>query len=465
MSYSAYICKVKNVRVHPNADRLALGECLNDTVVLGLNTKEDDLLLYFPPDGRLSEDFCAANDLIGYKDPVTGERKGGFFDHKRKVRVQKFRGEPSYGFATEVGSLYKLATYFENTGKQKQANELSKAVDKLKGGDSFTELAGIPICEKYITKATRNAQGGSNKQKKPRKKNPRFPEHVDTKQFRYELNKIPSGAIIYLFNKKHGTSSRYGYVQVETQLPLPWYKCAYSSITGKKFKHETKFEWVHQAGSRRVELKDPAGFDYHGSSEYRFDFMKNIWPLLRKGEVIYGEIVGYTDNGRLIMQAHSTDKLDKKLRKQYGPQMIYKYGCPEGTHKFFVYRITQVNEDGHQFDLPWPQVEYRAAQLGLIADKPLIGPIIMGQMGHDQDDYAGDPSMDHQRLKDLVEQLVQGPDPIDPSHIREGVVLHIERGSGTYYLKQKSFEFQLLEGLIKEDPNYIDPEEAEDNEA
>jgi hypothetical protein len=32
MSYNAYVCQIKNLRNHPNGDRLYLGECFGNTV-------------------------------------------------------------------------------------------------------------------------------------------------------------------------------------------------------------------------------------------------------------------------------------------------------------------------------------------------------------------------------------------------------------------------------------------------
>ena len=37
MAYVAYVTALKNVRKHPNADRLQLAECFSNTVVVGLD--------------------------------------------------------------------------------------------------------------------------------------------------------------------------------------------------------------------------------------------------------------------------------------------------------------------------------------------------------------------------------------------------------------------------------------------
>lgn len=63
MSYYGIVSKLENVRLHPNADRLKLAVALGYTVVVGLDAKEDDVVILFPDDGQLSEQFCFENSL------------------------------------------------------------------------------------------------------------------------------------------------------------------------------------------------------------------------------------------------------------------------------------------------------------------------------------------------------------------------------------------------------------------
>ena len=48
--YYAYITRLKNVRPHSNADRLKLGDCFGNTVVVSLEYEENQLGVYFPSD-------------------------------------------------------------------------------------------------------------------------------------------------------------------------------------------------------------------------------------------------------------------------------------------------------------------------------------------------------------------------------------------------------------------------------
>lgn len=51
--YQAIVSSLKNVREHPNADRLKLADIRGVQVVVGLNAQEGDLGIFFPEDGRL----------------------------------------------------------------------------------------------------------------------------------------------------------------------------------------------------------------------------------------------------------------------------------------------------------------------------------------------------------------------------------------------------------------------------
>ena len=52
MAYKAYVTQLKNVRKHPNADRLLLGDCFGNTVCVNLNYTEGQVGVYFPTDGQ-----------------------------------------------------------------------------------------------------------------------------------------------------------------------------------------------------------------------------------------------------------------------------------------------------------------------------------------------------------------------------------------------------------------------------
>lgn len=282
---------------------------------------------------------------------------------------------------------------------------------------------------------------------------------LEKKNDRYDLcvpstsNFFANGILI------HNTSQRYGKVLEINEIPLSWWKRTLNKL-GAHYEPEQKRGYKLYYGTRRVEMNNKMKRDggWYGSDEFRYNCGRGWVENLRKGEVVYGEIVGWTHNGAPIMEpGNPRDLSDKNFSKKYGDKMYYKYGCEPGTCKFFVYRICMVNEDGISFDLPWPQVQKRAGELGLEC---------VPEFTQYRGIYSGNDGVANQYsiwpLKDIVAELVQGPDLLDPSHIREGVVVRVETKDGIYCLKEKSFEFKVMEQGVKDDDTKVDIEEAED---
>ena len=49
--YCGYVTTLKNVRQHPNADRMKLADCFGNTVCVGLDAADGEIVIYFPTDG------------------------------------------------------------------------------------------------------------------------------------------------------------------------------------------------------------------------------------------------------------------------------------------------------------------------------------------------------------------------------------------------------------------------------
>ena len=110
MAYCGYITRLKKVRKHPNADRLQLADCFGNTVIVSMEYTENQLGVYFPVDGQLSVEFCAANDLVRRKDE-NGNPCGGYLDpEKRNIKAMKLRGEKSDGLFLPLISLANFTT-------------------------------------------------------------------------------------------------------------------------------------------------------------------------------------------------------------------------------------------------------------------------------------------------------------------------------------------------------------------
>ena len=424
--YEAIVCKINNVRAHSNAQRVNLGTASGFQVVIGLDTKEGELGVFFPSDGKLSLEHCFYNNLFSHSDLNQDKTKKGYFCDKGRVRAQTFRGEISEGFWQPISCL---AWAGENN---------------LNDGDTFTEINGKLICEKYVSLKTHQQNSGVQNNV-PKKKRPvvdysALKEHYDTEQLRKVINKVPENAVCYLTLKMHGSSGRTMYAKINTSYKTRWQKFL------ARFGFLKTSEWKYISGSRRKILETSKN-DLASKSDYRrviHDMISNIG--LRKGETLYYEIVGFTNKGGRIQGSHPIH--DPKMQKIYGDHMYFNYGCHPLTNPFeiYVYRITMTSEDRSVVEYSYPQVVERCNKLGLKVVPLVYGPYIY---------------KDKEELLSLCREHADGPDVVDPTHIREGVVVRIEHEKMFTGLKFKGFWFSNFEGNAKDLDTYVDVEDVE----
>lgn len=461
--YKAYITELKNVRPHPNADRLQLGDCFGNTVCVSLDYTEGQLGVYFPTDGQLSIEFAEYNNLLRKKDEA-GNNIGGYMDpNKRNVCAIKLRGEKSDGLFLPLSSL-------EYTGD----------VSKLHAGDVIDGvLNGYHICQKYIP-ATKIVEYNKQKygSKIPRIKvplAPLFAEHADTEQLAYNLAAFKPGDEIEITLKMHGTSQRTGYLPV-----LSGYKrTLWDKITRKQGKPIYKYDYI--SGTRRTVLENFDG-GFYGSNEFRQQHHDKFVGKLNKGETVYYEVVGYTHTGVPIMGNGKNEKLGKDFVKQYGKETVFSYGCePTGSRiltaeerekipdwanvvkkcpqsDIYVYRMTMTNEDGFVVEYSPDFMRYRCEQMGVkcvpvFAQEKIPNNVFLESYGYE---CAGD------WVQHYSEEFYDGPDPIGKTHVREGVVVRIVNRPKFTAFKHKNFNFKVLEGLIKDTASAPDMEEAQE---
>jgi len=439
MSYKAIVTKLTNVRAHSNADKVQLATCHGNQVVIGLNHTEGELGIYFPSDGQLSQGFCAANNLFRKaelnSDP---EAKPGMFDENRRVRAQRFRGEVSDGFWVPLSNL-----------------DFIGGISFVEGFE-FDELNGIQICEKYINPATiKAARENQGKKTRTAKTSVMFKEHFDTAHFGRCLHEFDYGQTIIITEKLHGTSGRIGHVQIERD--LTWLE-----KIAKRFGVQVQEnEWKYLNGTRRVVLEESSGTQFHDPT-IRDKAFKLFDGNLRKGETVFFEIVGYESTGASIMPKVDTTKMgDKEFTKRYGKTMPFSYGCGELQSRVYVYRMTLTDEDGHSIDYAWDDVVKRCKELG-VDTVPHIRTMTLNDLKEDLRSAAvvDDIRTVKETFSKLVEAYGSGPSILDDTHIKEGVCVRIEGGINNKTFKFKSFEFKVLEGIIK-DSGVIDAEEAQ----
>ena len=421
--YCGFVTNLKNVRPHPNADRMKLADCFGNTVCVGLSAQENDVVIYFPTDGQLSVEYCAQNDLVRRKDE-NGNPAGGYLDpDKRNVKAIKLRGEKSDGITMPLESLaytgVDLATLTVDT--------------------QVTVINGHDICTKYIPKSnhkTSHSGGAGNKTRKHKDPvAPLFAEHADTEQLAYNLGAFKPGDEIEITLKMHGTSQRTGYLPT-----LQGYKrTLWDRITRKE--GTPIYDWGDVSGTRRVVLDSYDG-GFYGSNAFREQHAKTFEGKLHKGETVYYEVVSFTDTGVPIM---GSAVVPKDAQKEYGKEMIFHYGLTEGSD-IYVYRMTMTNEDGFVIDYSPDFMRYRCEQMGV-----KVVPVFWKGIIPEHPGSKDDPTISAgEWVKNLAERFYDGPDPIGKTHVREGVVVRIvNRPKFTAY-KHKNFLFKCISGIISE---------------
>lgn len=383
------------------------------------NITEDDLVAIFLPDGQLSEEFAAQNDLIQRVDE-SGKRAGGFFGKNRKVRSIKLMG----GKVASVGFVAPLS-YFVYTGWP---------LERFQEGDSFNSLGDHPICGKFVTEASRKAAINARDRRRERRKSVGkligFPQHqAHTHQFmRSAKQHLDNGDLIYLTWKRDGTSVRIGNAYEEIR--LPWWKEKLD-----KWLKFARLQYVHLTGTRRVNIRsEKTDSSYYGTNELYTIFGESLRGMLYPGECLFGEIVGWRDAERPLFNRGG---------------MFMTYGCPPGVRKLLIYNIKWTLPNGQSIDLPWPKVKQRCFELGLETVPEVSGYIMVGN----QFWSSGDP-WDNKFMENLESFLIEesrGPDPVDPSHIKEGICIRVEKPTGTVFLKYKSEDFYALESKSKDE--------------
>lgn len=433
----AFVTRIA-IRDHPNADKLALGQVGGAQIVVGKDTPDGELGLFFSTELRISDEYGKANNLFPITDEGGKKIGGGFFPPNGRVRAQSFRGQRSEGYFASLNSL-------AFTGGD---------TSKLKEGDLIDEFNGVKICEKYVTAAT--AKAGSNKQQA--KSIPTFAKHVDTEQLGYYADKIPAGSLLTMTYKLHGTSARTGYVQVKEQTKRP----PLGSWVAKIFNHipklQAQYGLVHRhvTGTRNTVLGTNPQGGFYGTEQFRITAAESFQHLLHEGEVVYYELVGYTEDDRPLMGEHNFSKFNDKNISKWGDNVVYNYGQCYGTCGIYVYRITRVTKDtlGQPVvtELSWPQVKGRCGELKLKYVPETHMPVT----------YSGEYNSEW--VTEWADKVVNDnePDPLsNGAHPKEGVVLRVDTPDGdTYFLKHKSYVFKVGEGIAKEKDTYIDTEES-----
>lgn len=422
MAYQALVTTLRNVQKAPNSDRLYIAEVFGEGVIVGENSKEGDFVLYLPTDGQVDRWFGDHYNL--FRKNRDGTVQGGYLEDNGHVRAIKLRGNQSSGIIINVDSIY---SFF---GDQ-----------HWKDGDKVNTINGKEFCRKYIpVQKASNSQVQKTSYKGRKAEGivyPEFAMHADTQQLAYNLGEFKPGDVINMSLKMHGTSQR----SMKTYAKLP------RGFWRRLFKLPAKIEDAYVLGTRRCVVHENSQ-GYYGNDQFRMQHHKKIEPFVKPGMEVFYEVVGYygPDENSTIMPIGDNSKLnDKSFLKTFGPKTVFSYGCNPGESEMYVYRITSNNGE-----VEWtPTMIAEWCKEAGVHQVPQIENFTFTTVEDLQD-----------RINKYFEDLA---DPIGKTHVKEGVVVRIINRLGFKAYKSKTYEFKVLEGLIKETATEADMEEAQDD--
>jgi hypothetical protein len=323
-----YVARIGNINKIDGADRIRSADIMlngikQTQVVVGLDNKEGELVVYFDSNMCLSEQI-----MKDYPDITKYLAKAG------RVKTIKLKNIISCGVIME---LNKFLRYFDNDEK--------KMIKILKEGYSFTEINKIEICHKYTPPPARHGNG-ENRYKGKLKREPNrmiegiFKFHFDTSNFLRNINKIKPDDLISISRKIHGTSMICSNSLTKRKLTL---MDKILSRIGVKVEDKT-YDYIYASRNTVKNARYMKDTDLNKNDLWISAGQKYFKDKLHKGETVYGEIVGYLPSGSMVQKG-------------------YDYGCKAGEYKVVVYRITMTNSDGYPVEYSWSAMKDRCKEL------------------------------------------------------------------------------------------------------
>lgn len=449
-NYEAVVTTISNIAPIEGADKIRKANILTGVeLVVGLNVKEGDEVVYFEANSQVNLDLLRDLNLFSNQELNNDTSIKGYVSKNGRIKSLFLKGVKSEGMIIPLEQ-------FNSWLKSK--NEIP-VLSPVNGTYSFSSVGNVEISKRYVPEFEKIKQENIANHKVLKKEGLHyedFEEHFKTTNFKYAKSMVKEGDSVIITPKIHGTSFRTGWCKgtsVSYDYIYSWWKCLINfflpdhlKLSPMEVKHKSNFDHRLVTGSRRVTLKDESKEGFHGSNTFRFDVSKMVEPLLKaisestegSNVVAYGEIYGYV-NGKPIMPTQSTKNLPKDYKKKYPENMVYKYRCKDNEYRFKIYRLV-INGNDVDYDV----MKY------LIPKEWMFEPVYRGTVT-DFDEFASKVSELTERPDLLTE------DYLDKDHISEGVIIRIERlNEKPLLLKSKSFFF--LKGELEEEAQTIEEE-------
>jgi hypothetical protein len=321
-NYCGTIVQITTIVPLENCNNVQAAIIFGNQVIVNKSVKVGDIGIYFPIETQLSNAYLFSNNLYRKKELNEDKNQAGYFEENGRIRCVKFRGNKSEGLFMPLSSL-------------DFANNCESVYPKI--NEDFDEFEGFDICKKYIPKRNIPGQTNSkNKGKKPKESkiiDNQFRFHQDTSMLYKNLDKIKPESLISITYKIHGTSGISSKVLCKKK--LNWFEKFLKRLGINIVDTQYDYVWSSRKVIKNSDLNLGTGY-----------YNEDIWGIahnelkdfLQDGMTIYYEIAGFLPSGNCI-------------------QKRYDYGCKQGDHKIYIYRITHTNISGKVFEFSAKQVQ------------------------------------------------------------------------------------------------------------
>ena len=401
-NYLCTVCRIGEMFPIEGADRLVKTVINGYDIVISKDHKEGDIVVYFPVETSICEQYLSANNLyemgefernsnaeevkeiltkaealkdtdIEGKTALFAEAKSkcGFFNKHGRVRILKLRGQYSQGFVASVDSLIKFDSSLADV-------DWESMVDC-----QFNQVCGIEFCKKYvpaIKERGENTRGNQSLWKRRMRKLKRFNRiidgqfefHYDTKMLAEHIAQLSPDDIVSITVKVHGTSGVFANVLTnkESEFSKPFCKKRIKKILNLRYNrlsHAQKKRLTDAYVASKTKPIKVYGNVYSSRSVIKNQYINpkaqsfygsDIWgcvnrdfsPYIPEGMTVYGEIVGYLEGSQQMIQKN------------------HDYGCKPGCWKFMPYRITETDELGNKTE--WDIDKVDEWTRNLVAEHP-----------------------------------------------------------------------------------------------
>ena len=333
---------IREIQAHPNADKLEIAVVYGFSVIVKKEAyKVGDEVIYIPIDSILPQKL---------EDHIFPPGSKIVLD-KHRVRQIRIRKTPSQGMLINPTDIETVFGFTPNVLEQ-----------------DYADILGV---KKYTPPEQKGPAGKPGGRKAKEDENPLFHKYNGLDNIKWYPEKFKNDEMVVIQEKIHGMNARAAL--------MPYVANTFWKKVKKFLKLTPEYEFCY--GSNNVQIQAKRNYTGYYGEDIHGKVFKNLGVdmLIRKGETIYGEIYGD------------------------GIQKNYSYGCQPGEHKFVLFDVKVLQEDGTQKWLNPDEVEAYAKDRGFQTVPTL---------------YRGMFNLD------IAKQLTIGNSVLCPTQkVREGVVV------------------------------------------